>query len=174
MRERKQITDDDFLALWAQHGRAWSWAQYADALSDRYGLEGGDRFGASAVSARVSRRRKAWAADGVHIPLRRVSHAEMFSAWPDLPARLRDQFLYRFLEYEHLFQEGRAVPDHSAWSSMRREMVRKDELIRYDPKSQWLYRDKRSKREIQLDPRRERFVEPRESYLSRHPEAGCH
>lgn len=171
----QKFDDDDFLTLWAVYGSNWSWAQYAHALSDQYGFEGDGRLKPSAVSARVSRKREQWRRErGIVVPLRRLPHTEVFSSWPELPVTMRNQALYRWLEYESLFRQlgEEGVPPsvrELGWRSGRRGMLKRDEIIRYDPVHGRLYRDKRTQREKDLDPGRERFWEPRESYVRRHP-----
>jgi len=126
----------------------------------------------------VSRKRDKWEAErGIAIPLRRLNHAEVFASWPDLPVHMRRQSLYRWLEYESLYRQlgEEGVPPsvrEVGWRTARRAMKAANELIRYDPGRQWLYRSKRTPREMDLDAAHERFWEPPESYASRHSTAG--
>lgn len=173
MRSR-EFTDEQFLRLWGQHGVNWTWKQYADALSDLLGLEDDDRIPPLNVRVRVNRNRDRWAAEhGVYVAPRQVKADMEFASWPQLPRAMRNQALYRVLEYAGAARiKGLAKLDETnreRYLRARRNMKKKGEVIRYDP-GRPLYRSKRNANEIREDPDHERLYESRASYLERNPE----
>ena len=163
---RPTFSDDDFLELWRRHGATWSYVQYADAISDKLGLTGDDRLTASALRARVHRRRDAWEERGDKVAFRQFSHRAIFSAWPDLSAGIRNTYLYRFLELESAARQGgeKVLPPSMVqrWRTLRKTLLDNDEVIRYDPDTGKLFQGKRLPHEAVGT-----LVEDRETYVRR-------
>lgn len=165
------IRDEDFLALWREHGADLSWRDYARRLS----LMTDQDISEAYVRVWAGRNRdRLEARYGVILPPRRISAAAEFDAWPQLPTELRHRTFYRVLQYHARAKiegaDSLSLPNRAVYLRVRDDLMNADEVIRYDV-GYGLYSDKRTPEEAAADPNYERLSETRESYEARqaHP-----
>lgn len=161
------IRDEDFIELWKTHGKKLTWKEYAEELTSLIGVP----ISEAALKMWISRNRDRLLKNDVDTGQRKVSAAEEFNAWPALPRTLRNDFLYRMLEYharvKQLGEDALFPSIKSRYLATRRRMIDENLVIRYSPKK-GLYLDGRSERETREDPTHTRLSETREVYLRRH------
>lgn len=161
----KRIDKERFAELYEEHGKKWTWAQYAAKLSEEQGFSGKDAFTAASISAHVSRNR-----DELRVRPRHVS-TRGFGPWPSINLKAyKQQHYWRFLQRHlraQMYGEDslKATDQYKRYVSTRNRLWRDNEVIRYDP-DRGFYAAPAHKDE--LDP--PQIMELEHHYYARHPE----
>lgn len=161
----KRLDKDRLAALYAEHGKSWTWAKYAAKLSEEQGFSGEDAFGATAISVYFSRHRAE-----LNIPPRHIG-ADDALPWPRINLTAYKQthywrFLLLYLRVQRYGESSlvSSPTQHKRYLATRNRLWRDKEVIRYDPAVGF---HPEPAHEDELDP--PRIVELQHHYFARHP-----
>jgi hypothetical protein len=156
-----QFNEGRFIDLYRQHGKCWSWADYAEALG----------VPEQRVRTEVSRKRQRWVKEhDIWIPRRKVDSGLEFSSWPPLPAHVRDSHYARALVVAAVIRTY-GLGGLEQWMMRYETTIRlihsNDQVIRYYPDCERLCPDARNEYERVKDPSHLYIYESKASFLAR-------